>query len=108
MSTFAALLLDVFAQSEGGKGSGKGDSSLIFIVAMAILGLVVVTAILLVIRARSPEQATSGRTVTPPQDSAERDPSGRPLHTDPDPDDLAGGRARMTDPLEDTAAPPRP
>lgn len=101
MLGFALSTVTVLAQSEGTGGSGKGDSSLLYIVVLAVLGIVAVTAALLVLRARSPQQSTSARDVSGSRDSSERGASGRPLHQDPDPDRLAGGRARMTGPLDD-------
>ncbi len=101
MFASALSVVTVIAQSEGSGGSGKGDSSLLYIIVLAVLGIVAVTAALLVLRARAPQQSTSARDVSPPRDSEERGPDGRPLYRDPDPDRLAGGRARMTGPLDD-------
>lgn len=98
-AAFASLI--PLAQNAGGKGSGQGDSATMYVIVLAVLGLVVIGAALLILRARGTDQSQSPRNSHATEPIGERGPTGHPMHVDPDPDHLAGGRARMTDPLKD-------
>jgi len=94
------ISLIVFAQDEGGKGSGRGDSATTFVIVFAVLTVIIVVAGLLLLRARGTDQSQSPRDSHATRAVGGTGESGRPLHIDPDPDNLAGGRARMVDPKE--------
>ena len=69
------------------------DSIGFLLIVCAVLAIVAVTALLLT-RRRQPD---ANRDQVDPQATADR-PGERPLHRDPDPEGLAGGRARFTPP----------
>ena len=80
------------------QGAG-GDSGSVFFLVMAVVGLLAVGLFVLVLRARKPEQSRSPRQdADRPVEIGGKGESGRPLHKDPDPDRLAGGRASFTPP----------
>lgn len=84
----------VVAQSGGG-----GDSTAIFFIVAAIVTLVAIGLAVLILRARAPDQSRSSRQdANRPVDIGGTAQSGRPVHKDPDPQRLAGGRASFTPP----------
>ena len=63
-----------------------------------VLAVLATLAVFLLLRARGTDQSRSPRRSHTTEPIGEKGDSGRPLHVDPDPDNLAGGRARMVDP----------
>lgn len=97
-----AAATEIFAQTADARESAQGDSGSLFIVVMAVIGLLAALIFALVMRARGGDQSRSPRQEADrPVDIGGTGPSGRPLHKDPDPDRLAGGRARFAPPPED-------
>jgi hypothetical protein len=97
-----AAATEIFAQTEGKRDSAQGDSGSLFIVIMAVVGLLAALIFFLVMRARGGDQSRSPRQEADrPVDIGGIGPTGRPLHKDPDPDRLAGGRARFAPPSEE-------
>jgi hypothetical protein len=102
MLDILAAATEIFAQTADERESAGGDSGSLFIVIMAVIGLLAALILVLFMRARRPEQARSSlQDADRPVDVGGTGPSGRPVHKDPDPDRLAGGRARFTPPPED-------
>ena len=102
MLDFLGSALHTFAQ-KGGTGSGAGgDSGSVFFLVIAAVAVVVVVAGLVILRSRSADQSRSPREdANRPTEIGGTGASGRPLHKDPDPQNLAGGRARFTPPPGD-------
>lgn len=97
-----AVATEIFAQLADDKESAQGDSGSLFIVGMAVIGLIAALILVLVMRARGGDQSRSPRQEADrPVDIGGIGPTGRPMHTDPDPDRLAGGRASFVPPSDD-------
>lgn len=97
-----AVIPEVFAQTADERESAGGDSGSLYLLVFAVIGIVAAVVLYLFLRARMPDQSRSARQdADRPVDIGGTGPSGRPLHKDPDPDRLAGGRAQFTPPTDD-------